>query len=55
MIYEGIWFNEIHADKFLTLMLKGLKRAGERHRDKLNTVDEEGNLITPDAPKLDKS
>lgn len=40
-----LYFDTVHADNFLSLMLGGIARAEERHRAKLRTVDEHGNLI----------
>lgn len=41
MIYDAFF----QGDAFLTLILGGIKRAEERFRDGLQTVDENGNPI----------
>ena len=40
-----LYIDAFHADNFLSLMLGGIARAEERHRAKLRTVDENGNLV----------
>ena len=42
---DDLYFDAVHADNFLSLMLGGIARAEERHRAKLRTVDEHGNLV----------
>ena len=40
------YFDEVHGDAFLSLVLGGIARAGQRHRAKLQTVDKNGNPIS---------
>lgn len=40
-----LYFDALQADAFLASMVGGIRRAEERHRAKLNTVDENGNLV----------
>jgi len=44
------YFDEVHADAFLSLVLGGIARAEQRYRAKLRTVDEHGNPIGNELP-----
>ena len=45
MLGADPYFDEIHVDQFLTGLMGGMARAQERFREKLRTVDENGDPI----------
>lgn len=44
------YFDKVHADNFLSLVLGVITRAEQRHLAKLRTVDEHGNPIENKLP-----
>ena len=49
-----LYFDEVHADQFLSLLIGGMSRAQDRFHDSLNTVDEHGNVIDPETLKPER-
>jgi len=48
---DDLYFDAIHADNFLNLLMGGMSRAQKRFEDKLRTVDENGNPIN-ETPEI---
>lgn len=50
---DDLYLDMAQADNFLSLLMGGMSRAQDRFNAKLRTVDEHGNPIEVDAPRID--